>query len=77
MKEILQICDALQLLVFSINKMINEHIIMLSRRKQSFCICPGIKRGGGYIVCLLFFLGLCALHVEIKGELNKQKYYKN
>ena len=50
---------------------------MLSRRKQSFCICPGIKRGGGYIVCLLFFLGLCALHVEIKGELNKQKYYKN
>ena len=22
-------------------------------------------------------LGLCALHVEIKGELNKQKYYTN
>ena len=28
-------------------------------------------------MCSVFPLGLCALHVQIKGGLNKQKYYKN
>ena len=28
-------------------------------------------------VCFVFPIVLCALHIEIKGELNKQKYYKN
>ena len=30
-----------------------------------------------YIVCFVSPLGLCALDVEIKGELNKQKYFTN
>ena len=77
MKEILQNWGALQVLVFSSNKMINKHITMLNWRKQIFCICPDIERRVCYIVCLVSSLGLCALHVEIKEELNQLKYYKN
>ena len=37
---------------------------------------PDGYRDKCYIVCFVFPLGLCATHVAIKGELNKQKDYK-
>ena len=77
MKKILQNWDASQFLAFF--KQNDQKTLgnVELKKTEIFCICPDTERRVCYIVCLVFALGLCALHVETKEELNKQKYYKN
>ena len=72
MKEILQNWGALQFLVF-VKTYSNAEL----KKTELFWICPDILRRVCYIMCLVLPLGLCALHVETKGELNEISIRKN
>ena len=77
MKQISENWGALQFLVFFKQKHQKTYSNVELKKTEIFRSCPYIQGRVCYVVCLVFRLGLCGLHVKTKEELNKQKYYKN